>query len=40
MVKRTNPTRLPTGREYLIMALVTLGVIAAVFGVNLIVGPN
>lgn len=38
-MKRTNPTRMPTGREYLIMVAVTLGVIATVFLINFLVGP-
>lgn len=37
---RTNPIAVPTGREYLIMVMVVLGVIAAVFVVNFLFGPT
>jgi hypothetical protein len=38
MPKRTNPTRIPTAREYLIMAMVVLGVVVIVSLINFLAG--
>lgn len=39
MTKRTNPVNVPTKREYLIMVMVMLGVIAAVMLISFLFGP-